>query len=76
MIHPEIKLRPIIPRAENHDTFIAVVFSRFIVKKKKKKLYIVDTQLYIPDNGDNITSLTSGSIPNDFYDVIPQFFVW
>lgn len=57
-----------------------VYSSRFLTthrkKKKKKIVYRRYAVIYIPDNGDNITSLTSGSIPNDFYDVIPQFFVW
>lgn len=60
-------MRPIIPRAENYDPYIAVVFSRPIVKKKN---CISSIHSCIPDNGDNIASLTSGSIPNDFYDVI------
>lgn len=46
LIHPEIKIAANYPASRElpRDPYIAVVFSRPIVKKKK--LYIVDTHLY------------------------------
>lgn len=68
LIHPEIKIAANYPASRE---LRSVYSSRFLTThRKKKKNCISSIHSCIPDNGDNIASLTSGSIPNDFYDVI------